>query len=142
VTVVHAPFIVTTRPWCGEAPGATLVDGPGPTMISNNLWSDAVQAFAREAQLKAYVADTLALSPQAPTRASTSATGTPSRMPTQPLTPPSRPARVRVRWGSLAFGSSLVYFRASSICLNGPLPPCVLRGSSSGALSWEEISYH
>jgi hypothetical protein len=53
VPVVHDPIIVTTRAWTGAAPGVTLLDGL--TMISNNLWSDAVQAFARAARLEAYV---------------------------------------------------------------------------------------
>jgi hypothetical protein len=52
VVVEHHPVIVTTRACSGAAPGVTLLDGP--TMISDNLWSDAVKAFARAAGLRAY----------------------------------------------------------------------------------------
>jgi hypothetical protein len=52
VVVEHHPVIVTTRACSGDAPGVTLLDGP--TMISGNLWSDAVKAFARAAGLRAY----------------------------------------------------------------------------------------
>jgi hypothetical protein len=53
VTVLHDPVIVTTRAVTGAAPGVTLLDRA--TMISNNLWSDAVQAFARATELGTYV---------------------------------------------------------------------------------------
>jgi hypothetical protein len=52
VTVVHAPVIVTTRACSGDAPGVTVLDGPA--MKRENLWSEAVQAFARAAGLEAY----------------------------------------------------------------------------------------
>jgi hypothetical protein len=52
VTVLHDPVIVTTRACSGDAPGVTVLDGPA--MITKNLWSDAVQAFARAARLGTY----------------------------------------------------------------------------------------